>query len=366
MLAWLGTMATGAKIRYGVIGTGLMGMEHIQNINLMDDAEVVSCADPDEGSRQRARAVLPPSAAVHADYAAVLSDASVDAVVIATPNHTHARVLDDVFRTSKHVLCEKPLATTIEDARAVETQAAAHAGLFWVGMEYRYMPPVAQFVREVHEGRTGVLKMFSIREHRFPFLRKVGNWNRFSRNSGGTLVEKSCHYFDMMRLVIQSDPVRVMASGGQDVNHLAEEYDGEIPDILDNAFVIVEFASGVRAMHDLCMFAEGSRQQEEMAAVGSTGKLECFMPAGELVFEPRQPRHVEVVTVPVDETIREAGHHHGATYFEHRAFIRAIRDGSPAEVGAGDGLWAVAMGMAAQRSIDEKRVVAMQEFGLTT
>ena len=143
-----------------------------------------------------------------------------------------------------------------------------------------------------------------------------------------------------------------------------EEYDGETPDILDNAYVIVEFANGVRAMHDLCMFAEGSRNQEEMAAVGSTGKLECFMPAGELVYEPRRPKQVEVVTVGVDETIREAGYHHGATYFEHRAFLRAIREGSGPEVSARDGLWAVAMGLAAQRSIEERRSVEMAEFGL--
>ena len=50
--------------------------------------------------------------------------------------------------------------------------------------------------------------------HRFPFLEKVGDWNRFSKNSGGTLVEKCCHFFDLMRLLTQSEPVQVYASGG--------------------------------------------------------------------------------------------------------------------------------------------------------
>jgi myo-inositol 2-dehydrogenase / D-chiro-inositol 1-dehydrogenase len=57
--------------------------------------------------------------------------------------------------------------------------------------------------------------MLTIREHRFPFLEKVGDWNRFNRNTGGTLVEKCCHFFDLMRLILRDDPVRVMASGGQ-------------------------------------------------------------------------------------------------------------------------------------------------------
>ena len=98
--------------------------------------------------------------------------------------------------------------------------------------------------------------MLSIREHRFPFLVKVGDWNRFNRNTGGTMVEKCCHFFDLMNQVVGAEPVRVMASGGQDVNHLDERYDGETPDILDNAFVVIEYADGSRGMLDLCMFAD--------------------------------------------------------------------------------------------------------------
>ena len=86
--------------------------------------------------------------------------------------------------------------------------------------------------------------MVAIREHRFPFLRKVGDWNRFSRNTGGTLVEKCCHFFDLMAHILDDEPMRVLASGDQDVNHLDERYDGETPDILDNAFVVVDFAGG--------------------------------------------------------------------------------------------------------------------------
>ena len=77
---------------------------------------------------------------------------------------------------------------------------------------------------------------------------------------------------------------RVMASGGQDVNHLDEEYeiDGRIerPDILDNAFVIVEYERGARAMLDLCMFAEASRNEQEISVVGHLGKVEALISEG--------------------------------------------------------------------------------------
>ena len=83
------------------------------------------------------------------------------------------------------------------------------------------MPPVQKMIQEIHNNKIGNLKMLSIREHRFPFLVKVNDWNRLSKNTGGTLVEKCCHFFDLMSLITNSDPVtQVYASGDQDVNHL--------------------------------------------------------------------------------------------------------------------------------------------------
>jgi predicted dehydrogenase len=209
--------------------------------------------------------------------------------------------------------------------------------------------------------------MVAIREHRFPFLHKVGNWNRFSRNTGGTLVEKCCHFFDLMRLVVGADPVRVLASGAQGVNHLDERYDGETPDILDNAYVIVEFADGTRAMLDLCMFAEAGRNEQELCVVGDAGKLEAFVPESILRIGRRAEgigRFHEVAVT--DERIAFAGLHHGASYLEHLDFLAAIRAGGPPAVTVVDGLWSVAMGVAAHRSIDEGRPVPLAEVLGTT
>jgi len=226
------------------------------------------------------------------------------------------------------------------------------------------MPPVARLVEEVRRGTVGRLRMVAIREHRFPFLPKVGNWNRFARNTGGTLVEKCCHFFDLMNLITDDRPVRVYASGGRDVNHLDERYDGEAPDILDNAYVIVDFEGGARALLDLCMFAEASRNQEEIAATGDAGKVECFIPESTLVIGRRQPRRVERLHVPVDERILKSGGHHGSTYFEHLAFREALLAGGPPQVSALDGLRAVAVGLAAERSAAERRPVEMADLGL--
>ena len=70
--------------------------------------------------------------------------------------------------------------------------------------------------------------MLSITEHRFPFLDKVGDWNRFNAQSGGTFVEK-CWLFDLMRLIIGAEPQYIMSMAGQAHNHLDERYDGKVP-----------------------------------------------------------------------------------------------------------------------------------------
>ena len=358
----------GETIRYGLVGTGMMGIEHITNLQLTPGAEIVALADPFATSLERAAAAVGTPVACYATAAELAAHPGLDAVVVASPNFTHRDVLAPLMVAGLHILCEKPLATTLADARAVADAARGYDRVFWTGMEYRYMPPVAAFIADVHAGSVGTLHMLSIREHRFPFLVKVGDWNRFAANTGGTMVEKCCHFFDLMRFIVRAEPVRVFCSGAMDVNHLEESYDGRTPDIIDNSFTVVDFANGVRAMLDLCMFAEGAEQQEEITAVGDAARLDVLTPAGEIVRSPRtgfmQPKAVTRRHVAVDPAALAAGHHHGASFYSHAAFARSVRGQGPVEVTADDGLRAVAMGIAAEISAREQRVVAMAEFGL--
>ena len=246
------------EIRYGIIGCGMMGCEHIMNINLIANARVVAVADPDRTSRSWAKSIAPDGVEYFTDYRDLLKLKTIDVVVIATPNFSHFDILRDVLPTGKHIMVEKPLVTEVEHCQPLLEASQRCDSLVWVGMEYRYMQAVACLIESVHQGDVGDLYMLNIREHRFPFLKKVNDWNRFNRNTGGTLVEKCCHFFDLMNTIFATHPKKVYASGAQSVNHLDESYDGETPDIIDNAFTIVDFEGGGRGMLDLCMFAENS------------------------------------------------------------------------------------------------------------
>ncbi len=365
-------------IRYGIIGCGSMGREHIENIRAMGGGVVTAVSDPHAGSRDAAAALQGGSVQLFEHHGELLKGGLCDAVIVASPNFTHIEVMRDALATNLHILCEKPLVTTMADGVEMLERAKGRKAIAWVAQEYRYMPPVAEMIRIAHDGGVGRLHQVAVREHREPFYPKVGDWNRFSANTGGTLVEKCCHYFNLMDFILKEKPLRVFASGGQRVNHLDETYGGPngqvVPDILDSAYVIVEYPSGARGSMDLCMFAENSIDNEHVTIVGDQGKLESLLPSGVLRYGRRedwgrrevwgQPsgtaKGVAVRQIR-DTNIKYLGQHFGASYIEHQRFAHAVRNGLPPEIGLEEGLRAVATGIAAHKSIDEGRVVALSE-----
>jgi predicted dehydrogenase len=361
---------------YGIIGCGMMGQEHLHNIALLDNTKVAGIYEPDAQMAARAQDIAPEAQMV-SSIDALLDLPDLDCLVIVSPNFCHVDQLEQIAaKRPLPILVEKPLFTDPQDFARVEALRASYPCPIWVAMEYRYMPPIAALLREAQEA-TGGIQMLTIREHRFPFLEKVGDWNRFNAKTGGTFVEKCCHFFDLMRLALGSEPVRVMASAGQAVNHLDESYDGQVPDILDHGYVIVDFASGARAMLELCMFAEGARYQEEVSAVGPKGKIEALVPGPgrfwpkdlgdppvpQLITSPRAPKGPVVRETPVDQRLLAAGDHNGSTFYQHQGFLELVRNQrAQPSVSLTDGAIAVQMGQAAQLSAATGRAVCMSEL----
>jgi predicted dehydrogenase len=365
---------TSNAVRYGIIGCGMMGQEHLRNIALLPGASVTRIFEPDDAMAQGSLA-LAPGAQRAASLEEVVMSPDVDCLLIASPNFCHAEQLQAIAALRPlPLLLEKPACTTLEDAQALAELGRRYPAPIWVAMEYRYMPPVTRLAEEVHsQAHTGPVTMITIREHRFPFLVKVGDWNRFNRYTGGTLVEKCCHFFDLMRHLTQSEPIRVYASASAAHNHRDERYPDGTPDILDNAYVLVDFASGQRAMLELCMFAEGARYQEEISVVGPIGKAECFVPGpgrfwpahlGEapvpkVVISPRHPKGPRELDVPVDPVALAAGDHNGSTLYQHQRFNAVVRGQGEVEVALRDGLAAVMIGLAAQESARTGQAISL-------
>ncbi|MEM6462717.1 MAG: Gfo/Idh/MocA family oxidoreductase [Pseudomonadota bacterium] len=359
------------NIRYGIIGSGMMGQEHIRNILLIGGTEVSAVADPNTQMRESAAALAGPDCAAFEHHSTLLEAGLCDAIVVAAPNHLHEPILRDVLPAELPLLVEKPLGIDGQECGRMIDMAKQRRAPVWVGMEYRYMPPVARLLAEVRSGTAGAPRMMAIREHRFPFLSKVDHWNRFQDQTGGTMIEKCCHFFDLMRLVFGGEARRVYASAGMDVNFRDELFNGRKSDILDNAFVIVDFEGSRRAMLDLCMFAEGAYWQESISVTGDKARIDAHVPgparfsangkerAAQLVLSPRDSKVPVIEEIEVDEAILAAGDHFGSTYFQHERFVRMIRDGGQPEVSMDDGAKAVEIGAAAEESARTGQPIAL-------
>ena len=358
-----------------IIGTGTIGQEHMYVATLLGRARVHGIYDSQVQSMDSAeknfKDYSDQSLIRYADLASACSDPEVDALMICTPNYTHADVLKVAMRSGKPIFLEKPMATTLVDADAIVKANDAYPSFIQIGLQYRYK---AQYIEAFHEVQqrtsVGVVKTISMSEYRPPFLDKVGQWNKFNQYSGGTLVEKCCHYFDLINLLADAMPVRVYASGGQAVNFLDFQKDGVPADIDDHAFVIIDYANGVRANFTLNMFCHDFT--EELVITGDRVRLV----ANELFnVHQQQPSKATIALekgewgaskqtdVTYAREIEKSGHH-GATYYEHVAFVDQL-DGKACESATPvQGLWSMIVASAAQHSIKTQQAVDIRAFML--
>lgn len=360
--------------KFNVIGTGNNGQEHIRVTHLEGRAAIHGVYDPNPGSiegAKRAYAQFVPngSLTVYDSLEAACNDPAVDGLIISTPNHTHIDVVRQAVKSGKHILLEKPMATTIKDAYEIAQLANNYSAVLQIGLQYRYKAIYVEAIHEALERKAiGDIKTITILEHRIPFLDKVGQWNKFSQFSGGTLVEKCCHYFDLFNLFAQSKPVSVYAAGSMAVNFANFEYDGQKSDIVDNAFVIVTYENGVRANFNLCMFSP--MFYEELVLCGDEGRLKTyesrdFLPTnqpGAHLEILRGENHPSRISTPCYSTFLEESGHNGATFFEHSNFINNI-EGKPTNTATADeGFWSVVVGAAAEESVKTGGVVFIDEL----
>src|SRR6185295_9431447 len=141
-------------VKYGVIGCGAIGQRrHIPECVANPDSKLVALADP---VADRVAELGKKYGAKHfTDYKEMLKDKDVEAVVIAGPNSLHAAQSIDALNAGKHVLCEKPMATSREDAKAMMKAAEKNGKYLMIGLNQRLMPPHVKAKEILDSGKLG-------------------------------------------------------------------------------------------------------------------------------------------------------------------------------------------------------------------
>ena len=361
------------RFRLVIIGTGTMGQEHMRVAALLGRARIHGIYDTQSLSMDTAEAnflsLQSQPLVRYNDLSSACNDPAADALLICTPNHTHFDVLRTAMQSNKPIFLEKPMATTLQDAAAIVRANEAYGSFIQIGLQYRFKPQYQEAFRATLDQRAlGEIKTVSVSEYRPPFLDKVDQWNKFARLSGGTLVEKCCHYFDLINLLAEARPQRVYASGGQAVNFVDFERNGVKSDIDDHAFVAIDYANGVRASFTLNMFCPDFA--EELIVVGDAGRLK----AEEYHDIHRSGSGNASLTIKLGENglsktsdltypraIEQSGHH-GSTYFEHIALMDRLEGKEVNSATPLQGMWAMVGASAAQQSLATGEPVDVDTF----
>jgi predicted dehydrogenase len=201
-----------ADIRAAVVGVGFIGVAHVEALRRLGiDVVGVVGSDPDRARTKAASASLP---AVYDDLDALLADPAIDVVHVATPNHLHAPQVRDVLAAGKHVVCEKPLALTAEDAGDLVALAAAAGKVNAVCFNLRYYPLIHQARASVASGEIGTPR-FITGHYLQDWLLQETDWNwRLVPDQAGALravADIGSHWLDLARFITGKRIVEVMA-----------------------------------------------------------------------------------------------------------------------------------------------------------
>lgn len=234
-------------INVGVIGCGSLGTKrHIAEMAYNPDARMVAFCD-NVVSRAQEQAKLHHGKA-YADYKALLKHPKLQAVVIATPNYLHAPITIAALQAGKHVLVEKPMAGSREEAQAMIAAADKSGKYLMIGQNQRLMPPHVKAKEILDAGKLG--KPLSFRtafKHRGPVRwcvdKSADTWF-FKKKEAvmGVCGDLGIHKADLMRFLLGEELVQVSAQ----IDTLYHTYpNGKLIDVDDNAMLIVKSASGV-------------------------------------------------------------------------------------------------------------------------
>ncbi len=224
------------KIRFGVIGCSGMALRHMEGVKQNEHATLVAYCDLDDG-RLAAAGEQYPEAKAFKDYKEMLR-CGLDAVIVVSPDQLHREMCVEALSLGMHVLCEKPLALTEEDAKAIMDAAAASDKKFMVGQICRYTPSFVKAKELVDAGRIGELTFVeSEYAHDYGHIYEDplrGTWRKDPLRNG--VVGGGCHAIDLLRW-IAGDVTEVCGISNK-------KYYPELP-YDDTHVAVMKFAGGV-------------------------------------------------------------------------------------------------------------------------
>ena len=280
-----------------------------------------------------------------ADYSDILNDDDIEAILISSSTDTHARLIIEAAEAGKHIFCEKPIDLDVEKIRQALNSVNAAGVKLQVGFNRRFDPNFKKVREVVEAGKIGDVHLVKITS-RDPAPPPI----EYLKVSGGIFLDMAIHDFDMARYLSISDVEEVYAQGAV----LIDPAIGDIGDV-DTAVITLRFKNGALGVID------NSRQ----AAYGYDQRAEVFGSKGCVDVKNELPNSATVSTA--EGVMGEKPHYfflerYQMSYIEElKAFTEAVKKDEEPPVTGNDGLQPVLIGLAALKSLSEKKPIKIKE-----
>lgn len=334
-----------AKLSVALIGAGRAGMIHARNFKAgVPHARIVAVADPVEEAVQAACRELEIDR-YETDYRRLLEDDAIDAVIVVTPTKYHCEIAVAAAKAGKHILCEKPMAMTVEECNEMDRAAKENGVKLQLAFMRRFDASFVQAKKLVDEGAIGDVVM--VRSNtRGPSIPKP--WMYDIRKSNGPLAEVNSHDIDTLRWFTGSDFASLYAIGG---NYRCPDAKADFPDFYDNVVLTGSFRNGCQGIID---GAQG-------VLYGYDARAEILGTKGCIYLGQTKENTVTLCSpnmLRTEEYMNSWKYLFREAYLEEdKAFAAAVLEDSEPLITAYDGKMAVLTVNAGNLSIREKRIV---------
>ncbi|MFM7130076.1 MAG: Gfo/Idh/MocA family protein [bacterium] len=342
------------KLKAGLVGYGAWGSHHARAMKESGDNDLVAVCSRTEASR--AKALTDNSGIdVYADYRELLARDDLDFVDVVLPSDLHFEVAWAVLESSRHLLLEKPMTISIADCRTLVRLASSRHLKLSVGHELRLSSLWGKVRELIDQGAIGEPLYALIELFRRPYRLGADGWRYDIHRVGNWVLEEPIHFFDLARWYFSAagEPVSVYAA--------ANSRQAGHPELQDNFSAILKFAGGQYAV--ISQTLAGYEHHQTVKITGTTGSLWArWSGAMDRTFQPTFSLNLQKGESGEEIKIE---HPSGEVYElvdEMRMLARSIRTGSPPACTGTDGMWSVAMCLAAERSLKTGQAVEFDKY----
>lgn len=260
-------------INIGVIGTGVRGSGLISIINSLDKVNVIAGCDVLPFRLEKGLANANSNPKGYSDYKKLLDNKNIDAVIVATPFNTHAKISIDALDAGKHIFCEKTLAKGYDGIRALVNKANQSKNIFQTGHQYHSSKLYSHVVQLIKDGKVGNIISFECQWNRHgnwkrpvpdPKFEKAINWRMYREFSGGLMAELGSHQIDFVNWVLNETPNQVMGVGGVD-------YWKDGRETYDNVHLVYSYPNGIKAK--FTFLTNNAKDGYQIKVIGDKGTI---------------------------------------------------------------------------------------------